>query len=276
VPAPYAWALLLVTAGNAFVLYAWAGRSQPAVLLPLLAVSVWHIVENDLGLGRAYRRGMQLGRVGRGETEPFGSVGISALILALALARLTPEDLPAFGVGGAWTPLGGAACRVVAAGCGVRLLARRGVRIRLLGVAIVALAAVPPGRMPGLSNASFDDLFTAVTLYHLVSWLVFASDRVRASGSVEGTRRVRGLLWVHVPPAVLCAGLLAWPAAEVAAVRQVVFSPAIYLFWSVLHVAQTARARGARAGAASGRRCPGAGERRLRDERNEEACVSPP
>lgn len=57
----------------------------------------------------------------------------------------------------------------------------------------------------------------------------------------------RRIAWVHVPPALLCVGLL-WPAEGLTTVRFTVrfalFSPAVYLFWSVLHVVQTALARG--------------------------------
>src|SRR5262245_53866776 len=47
-------------------LYAWAlgdARLQPLVLIPLLVLSAWHIVENDLALGRAYRNGLRLGGI---------------------------------------------------------------------------------------------------------------------------------------------------------------------------------------------------------------------
>jgi hypothetical protein len=51
-----------------FAAYAWALRSttlQPFVLAPILAVFGWHIVENDLELGRAYREGLRIGPVVR-------------------------------------------------------------------------------------------------------------------------------------------------------------------------------------------------------------------
>jgi hypothetical protein len=52
-----------------FAIYAWALRSlslQPFVLTPLLLLFAWHIVENDLALGRAYYRDeMRLGPVAR-------------------------------------------------------------------------------------------------------------------------------------------------------------------------------------------------------------------
>jgi hypothetical protein len=42
-------------------------------------------------------------------------------------------------------------------------------------------------------------------------------------------------------PALACAAL--WLAPEGGALRSAAFSPALYLFWSALHVLQTARAR---------------------------------
>jgi hypothetical protein len=49
--------------------YTWALRStalQPFVLGPILLLFGWHIVENDLALGRSYRDGLRLGPVVRG------------------------------------------------------------------------------------------------------------------------------------------------------------------------------------------------------------------
>lgn len=51
-----------------FAAYAWALRSpalQPLMLAPILLVFGWHIVENDLALGRGYRAGLRLGPVTR-------------------------------------------------------------------------------------------------------------------------------------------------------------------------------------------------------------------
>ena len=51
-----------------FAAYAWALRStalQPLVLTPILLLFAWHIAENELALGRAYRNEMRLGPVAR-------------------------------------------------------------------------------------------------------------------------------------------------------------------------------------------------------------------
>ena len=52
----------------------------------------------------------------------------------------------------------------------------------------------------------FADLFAATTMYHLVSFLVLAHDRMRSDRT-----RLRALVWVHVLPAALCAALLTAP-----------------------------------------------------------------
>ena len=79
----------------------------------------------------------------------------------------------------------------------------------------------------------FGDVFSAVTLYHLLAWL--------------GLRIARGarlapLAAVHAAPALLCGALWLAPA-EAAPLRALAFSPGVYLFWSALHVLQTARGR---------------------------------
>jgi hypothetical protein len=93
-------------------------------------------------------------------------------------------------------------------------------------VLAVAGAALPDA-------GRFGDVFSAVTLHHLLAWL--------------GLRIARGasllrLAALHAGPALACAALwLAPPAAE--PLRTFAFSPGVYLFWSALHALQTARAR---------------------------------
>jgi hypothetical protein len=83
----------------------------------------------------------------------------------------------------------------------------------------------------------FGDVFAATTLYHLVGWLVFLSQRARHGGEVARTHR--RLLGVHAIPAAICVLLLSAPEAMFTSLREAVFSPVLYLFWSALHVAQT-------------------------------------
>lgn len=71
--------LSLVTA------YTWALGStalQPFVLGPILLLFGWHIVENDLALGRSYKDGLRLGPVVRG-AQPHAIAVASTLAVAL-------------------------------------------------------------------------------------------------------------------------------------------------------------------------------------------------
>jgi hypothetical protein len=238
------WALLAVTMTNVFVLYAWAGRSTSAVFVPLLAVSVWHIAENDLELARAYRHGLRLGPIARGLPERVSAVGITALVVALALATLPPDDTRALLAGTGLEFAGTRVVRLVTAACGLLLLSRRSTGSgRMLGAVVIGMAALVPDRIPVTSGVGFGDVFSAVTLYHLVSWLVFSIDRMRAAEGEQAVSSMRWLLGVHLPPAAVCVALLGWPDPAAVPLQKVLFSPAIYLFWSVLHVAQTALTR---------------------------------
>jgi len=177
---------------NLFALYAWLSNVWLAFFLPLLAVSLWHIVENDLALGRAYGERLALGGLPRSREHQLAALGVTALLLALAAGS----------------------------------------------------AALPGGllRFPGFG---FGDFFSAVTLYHLVQFLVFFADRARTLPQQAERRRLwRRIAWVHLPPALLCTALLLAPGERFGALRYAIFSPQIFLFWSVLHVAQTIAARG--------------------------------
>jgi len=59
------------------------------VLVPMLLVSGWHIVENDLAMGRAYRQGLRLGPVARGGRDHGIALSATALLGLAALA--TPD-----------------------------------------------------------------------------------------------------------------------------------------------------------------------------------------
>jgi hypothetical protein len=165
----------LCAAATAFALYAAAVAAWPPLVLGLVALSVWHIAENDAAMAHVLRAGG-------------------------ALRRLSP------GTAGHALPLGAAG----------------------LVLAFAGWALPDPGR--------FGDVFSAVTLYHLVAWLAFASAR-----GANWTR----LVVLHAGPALACGALWLAPEPGAAALRALVFSPGIYLFWSALHVLQTARGRAA-------------------------------
>jgi hypothetical protein len=95
-----------------------------------------------------------------------------------------------------------------------------------LVLAVAAWALPDAGR--------FGDVFSAVTLYHLLAWLGFALARGASAARLAA---------LHGVPALACAAL--WWSPEGGGLRSAAFSPALYLFWSALHVLQTARARAA-------------------------------
>jgi hypothetical protein len=90
-PAGLVAASALVFLANLLAAYSWALR-EPAllawVLVPMLLVSAWHIVENDLALAEAYRSGLQLGALRGSGHDQLVALGVTVLIGLLAL--LTP------------------------------------------------------------------------------------------------------------------------------------------------------------------------------------------
>ena len=89
-------------------------------------------------------------------------------------------------------------------------------------------------RLPDLAalGIHFADVFATTTLFHLLSWL-----------EVGIRRRPRLVARVHLAGGLASAASLALPGGVGAELRAIVFSPGLYLFWSALHVAQTAYAR---------------------------------
>ena len=70
-------------------LFSWALRStalQPLVLVPILVIFGWHIVENDLALGRSYADGLRLGLVLRGARQHAIALVLTAGISLVAFS----------------------------------------------------------------------------------------------------------------------------------------------------------------------------------------------
>jgi hypothetical protein len=91
-PAGLVAASALVGVANLLAAYTWALHVPallPWVIVPMLLVSAWHIVENDLGLGEAYGRGLELGAVQAGAAHH--ALALAATTLVGAAALLTPE-----------------------------------------------------------------------------------------------------------------------------------------------------------------------------------------
>jgi hypothetical protein len=94
-PAASRWLLRAFVAWSLFTLFAaylQALRSaslQPWVLAPILVLFGWHIAENDLALGRAYREGLRLGPVARAVAHH----GIAAVLTAgVGLAAFSTRE----------------------------------------------------------------------------------------------------------------------------------------------------------------------------------------
>lgn len=246
VPPPLLGAFAVVSTLMLFVAYTWVLHREPWIFAVLLGVSVWHIVENDVALGRAYANGLRLGPLSRSPDDHALALGLSAAVVLLGMA--TPSwrsfqagELPELAPGLLEGP------RLVCAAAGAYLLGRHRLRPRgLLGSACLVAGLLGGGPIRGW--IALPDLFVATTLYHLVSWLLFFSDRARSlarEGQAERARRMRRhLLRVHTPPALLCTALLCAPAQALEGLRSAVFSPSIYLFWSAAHVLQTLAVRG--------------------------------
>jgi hypothetical protein len=194
--------LATVFAGYAAVVFA-----HPEAVVPILAISIWHVAEND--------RALVLG----------GGGGLAAFTMRRAFDPQVIATTLALGV------LAAALLGPVAGPFDTRPLetARRALGLPLRGI----------------TWFGFADLFASVTLYHLAAFLLHFRMRSKAlhAAGADVAPRGRRLFWVHAPPALLCAALLATPDPRAVAARDFVFSPGIYLFWSLLHVAQTLAAR---------------------------------
>jgi hypothetical protein len=69
---------------------------QAPLLLAMLVVSLWHIIENDLELARAYRSGMQLGAIGFDRSTISWIVGGLLLVIGIGLSTPSGVQLSAF------------------------------------------------------------------------------------------------------------------------------------------------------------------------------------
>jgi hypothetical protein len=211
-------AFCAATALTGFAAYAWAVGRVPALILPLLAVSAWHTVENDLAIGRAYANGLRVGAMPRTRRYHAVSLGVTGLVVLLGTWTASWRDLAA-GLG--WTGAGDGAA-----------LGRSGLA----------------GSIATMSWLDLPDLFVLVTLHHLLSWLLLLRHRQRAlrrdGRSREATELRERILWIHLVPAFVCVLLLSIPLARTESIHLLVFGPAVYLYWSTLHVAQTSWRRG--------------------------------
>jgi len=226
----------------AFALYVHAVQAWPALVVPMLALAVWHAFENDLGVGRAYREstsGLRIAPVPRRWEPHATALGLSAAVVLFFVLALPEAGLAAALGGGPGLAMAAAPLEPLVRGgavmAGLGLLAVPSGRHRLGGLALATGALLAPRLWPWVR---FEEVFALWTLYHVVSWGIFSWER-----SPDARRRL-GVVAVHVLPALACAALLMAPLAWEHPLRVVVFAPAAYLFWSSLHVLQTLAVRG--------------------------------
>lgn len=237
-------AYVALAIANGLLAYALLLERWPALVLVLLAASVWHSAENDLALDAAYAAGRRLGPISLGAGAQLASLGATLLVVALAGGTLAAAGLEPALAESALVRTGPPLAAAGAAAAGAALLLR-GER-PLLGALLLAggAALCAGGAPPGLA---FADVFAAATLHHLVSWLLLLADRARAEARHEpaaAAALLRRVGAAHLAPAALLWVLLPLAGARGEALRAALLAPALYLFLSVLHVAQTARARG--------------------------------
>lgn len=207
-----AWLLGVCLTSWLFALYAALLARWPGVVVAALAISTWHTVENDRALGR---------------------IAPHALALPPLSRRLRDHLLPL--------------CATVCVGL-LALGTRDGSTLLTLGgdATWVRVASLLPGqRWSGWLGLS--DLFVLVTLHHLLSWLLLAVARLREArreGRAGAASLRRRLLATHLPSMALCAALAVVRCPVLDPLRTLMLAPGVYLFWSLLHVGQTAWLRG--------------------------------
>lgn len=212
----------------------------PYLLIAMATVAVWHVIENDLALARSgsLTLGPIPGSLNR-HVEALGILALAALVaastsggqqLALELADSTESIVWAF--------------RLLTLGAGIFLISRR--CAARLGVCLVAGAMLPSTWIA--THLELDDLVVAPLLYHSLSWLHYAGRRVRdrqARGQGAVARRsLRLVTAVHLVPLLLIFAAVQRPDDTWSGVYLAISSPAVFFFFSVLHVVHTAWVRG--------------------------------
>ncbi len=230
-------AFLWIGLFNLCALYEWSiGAFGQWVVLAFFGASVWHYIENDLGLRKAYDENLNLNQVPRSVWYHLIPLGILALFVVFAAASL-PELQPT----AAKPILFG---RIIAGGAGVLLLTQSGAANKVLGLLLLGGAFFLPSQLGPESPVQFADVFNMLILYHHVAWYIFFYDRGQKLPAAARRAMWKRILWVHLPPVALWALAALLPILALDAVLRWLLAPTVYLFWSVVHVAQTFVVRG--------------------------------
>ena len=205
----------------------------PEAWLPMLAVSVWHSLENNQCLEETYRANLRLPALTNKAPDHLLSLGASSCVMSWSLGLIQPD----------WSTVS-LALRVLGLLSGAALMTgdKRTLVEKWLGVLLIGASSLPPDWLFGTVSMHFSDLFTASILYHLVSWAVLSIEKSFRPGTPMGTRR--DMLFIHLLPLAILISTYAWPQPWGSSLRSDFLAPASYLFWSVIHVAQTAWLRG--------------------------------
>jgi hypothetical protein len=238
-----AWALGLSVSSWLFALYAALLEQWPGWVVVALAISTWHTVENDRARGCAPTHGLALQPLPRSLREHLLPLGATAFVGLLVLG--TQDGSALLAMGGALAAAWPMAARVVCFATGLALHRTPGAS-RAVSWLLMIGPLLPGAWWSGWLGLV--DLFVIVTLHHLLTWLLLALERLRVlarqGGRAAAGPLLRWLLVTHLPPMLLCGVLAVVPAPALDPLRTLVLAPGVYLFWSVLHVGQTAWARG--------------------------------
>ncbi len=229
-----------------FGLYAALLSAHPMLaLVPLLAISSWHIVENDLSAGRSLSLAPRLGPMPRDVDSHLSAFGLTSLLLLAAVSSESSDPARSFAaaVDSPWeVETAAVALRALAATAGAALALRARSSARRAGGIALSGAAL----LLSTPDLSLSEVVAASTLYHVVSWILIGAHRIRSIGD-RGSARRRALALrlaaVHLAPIapVLVASI--GSARWLELVRSVLADPGIYLFWAGVHVLHTARLR---------------------------------
>ncbi|MEE3328298.1 MAG: hypothetical protein VX252_13250 [Myxococcota bacterium] len=229
-----AWSLLSMgTVALVYAGYLTLLKQSPGAWLPMLAISIWHTVENSENLEGFYRTKRQLTSRGDKPKSHLVSLGASVCLMAWGLILIRPD----------WTAFA-LSMRILTLICGATLLVdpRQPNGRKWLGLILIGAGSLPPHWLLTRSGIDFSDLFAASILYHLVSWGVLSLEKSFRSDAPDHMKRDMAV--IHLLPLGMILGTFAWPAPWGSAIRADFIAPTSYLFWSVIHVLQTAWLRG--------------------------------
>ena len=226
----FAWLLFFMgTLGLAYAGYLAVLTQNPGLWLVMLAIATWHSVENSQSLEGAYRSQLQMPPLARDPKTHLIALGGSACLFGWAIILVQPK----------FSTLA-LTMQILTLGCGAFLLIRRQERpgTHWTGLALIAAGSLPPHWFPTRGEVEFADLFAASILYHLINWGILSIEKsLRSDAPV---RMKRDMAVIHLLPLGILLSTYAWPASWGSSLRADFFAPATYLFWSVIHVLQTA------------------------------------